>query len=475
MRGATAFTPALGALMLALSACTTAGPDYHLPETAVAAQPEASRPFSAGTDDALSGEALPDKWWRLYNDPRLDALVEEALAANADLRAADANLRRAATLTEQTMASRRLSTTVRGGMDLSRPSSTGYSLPGILGYDAGISAGLPIDLSGKIARAIEASRANEEVVRAVRDDVRVTVAAAVTRAYAAVCSANYSLATSRSVVALQRKTLEATQRLQRGGRGTAFDVTRAQAAVDRSEASLPGFEATRQANLFLIATLLGKVPADYPADIAGCGRIPALLKPLPTGDGAALIRRRPDIRAAERTLAADTALIGVATADLYPQISIGGSLGLGGPLKDLATGDSFGMSLGPLLSWSFPNRPVVKARIAAAGAQAEADAATFDATVLAALRETETTLSSYRHDCDRAAALEKARDSTAKAADQADKLFRFGRSGFLDLLSAQATLAEAEVTLAAAHGTLIDDQIAIFLALGGGWQQPGQP
>ncbi|TNE42032.1 MAG: efflux transporter outer membrane subunit [Sphingomonadales bacterium] len=462
--------PFLAVLPLLLSACGMAGPDYHMPDHAVAITPEAARPFSAATGDSFSSEALPDKWWRLYNDPALDGLVEEALAANTDLRAADANLRRAAALTEQTIAGRRLSTTISGGVNLSRPSSTGYSLPGIMGYDAGITAGLPIDLSGRIARAIEASRADEDAVRAARDDVRVAVTAAVTRAYAAVCAANHSLAVNRAVVALQGKTLEATRRLQQGGRGTAFDVTRAQAAVDQSEASLPAFEAQRQANLFLIATLLGKVPSDYPRAIADCARIPSLSAPLPTGDGAALIRRRPDIRAAERRLAADTALIGVATADLYPQISIGGSLGLSGPLKSFGSGDSFGLSLGPLLSWSFPNRPVVKAKIAAAGAQAEADAALFDSTVLNALRETETTLSTYTHDRDRATALAKARDSAARAADQADRLFRFGRSGFLDLLSAQASLAQAEATLAAAHGTLIDDQVSIFLALGGGWE-----
>lgn len=460
---------ALLTLPFALSACTVAGPDYHVPETAVATSAAAARPFSAATGTAISQAPLPDRWWRLYDDPRLDRLVERALAANADLRAADANLRRAAALTAQTAAGRTLSTSVSGGADLNRPASTGYSLPGILGYDVGIGAGLPLDLSGKVARAIEASRANEEAVRAARDDLRVTVAAAVTRAYAGVCSANHGLATNRAVAALQRKTLDATRRLQRGGRGTAFDVTRAQAAVDRIDASLPVFEARRQANLFLITTLMGDAPADYPRDVADCIDIPTLTVPLPTGDGAALLRRRPDIRAAERRLASNTALIGVETADLYPHVSIGGSLGLSGPFKSIGSGDSLSFGLGPLLSWSFPNRPVVKARIAAAGAQAEADAAIFDATVLQALRETETALTTYTHDRARSLALEKARDSAATASGQAARLFRFGRSDFLDLLDAQAGLAEAEAALAAADGTLVDDQISIFLALGGGW------
>ncbi len=459
-----------GALLpLALSACTM-GPNYHLPEKSVAAAPGALQPFSATEDGVTVNAPLPEKWWQLYNDPRLDVLVEQALAANTDLRAADANLRRAAAVVKQSEAGKLVQTTTSGGIDLSRASGTGYSLPGILGYDAGVGASLPLDLAGKIRRGIEAARADEEVAKAARDDVRVAVAAAMARAYAGVCAANYSLATNRHVVELQRQTVDVTRRLQRGGRGTAFDVTRAQAAVEQSAATLPAFEAKRQANLFLIATLLGKVPGDYPTDIANCTAIPRLSTPLPVGDGTALIRRRPDIRAAERLLAADTALVGVAMADLYPQVSLGGLLGIGGPFKSFGGGDSFGFSLGPLISWTFPNRPVVKAKIEAANAQVDADLASFDGTVLGALREVETALNAYARNRDEMQALTRARDSAAKATEQAGRLFRFGRSDFLSLLDTQRSLASAEATLASSQVQLINDQIDIFLALGGGWQ-----
>jgi NodT family efflux transporter outer membrane factor (OMF) lipoprotein len=457
-------------LPLALVACVKAGPDYHLPAQSIAAVPAAGQSFVGAKGQGVSDQPLPAKWWRVYNDSRLDALVEQAIAANADLRAADANLRRASALVQQSRAGRLLSTGVSADVDLARPSKTGYDLPGILGYDGAISASLPLDFSGKIARAIEAAQADEDTVRAARDTVRVTVAAAVTRAYASICAANESYAANQHVLDLQQRTLEATQRLQRGGRGTSFDISRARTAVDQSAATLPVFVAQRQANLFLIATLMGRVPADYPTDIATCPAIPALSSPLPVGDGAALIRRRPDIRAAERTLAADTARVGVATADLYPQVSLGGSLGLGGPVGSFGDGNSFGFSLGPLLSWSFPNRPVVKAQIAAAGAKAEADLAQFDSVVLGALRQTETALSAYTQDRARIAALTGARDSAAQAGDQADRLFRFGRTDFLQLLDAQRSLASAQSTLAAGQTSLINDQIDIFLALGGGWE-----
>jgi outer membrane protein, multidrug efflux system len=284
-----------------------------------------------------------------------------------------------------------------------------------------------------------------------------------------VCAANYNLAINRKVVALQRDTLDATRRLARGGRGTAFDVSRAQAAVDSSEAALPAFEGVRQNALYLLATLLGRPPADYPRAVESCAVLPTLGQPIPVGDGAALIRRRPDIRQAERAIAGDTARLGVATAALYPQVSLGGSVGLTGPLKDLGSGTAFGMSLGPLISWSFPNRPVVRARIAQADAQVKADLAGFDASVLEALRQTETALETYRRNAEQAAALDRARDSAAVSEGQAAKLFRFGRGDFLSLLDAQRSLASAEVTAASARAQLVQDQIAIFLALGGGW------
>ena len=458
-------------LMLAalLAACTTAGPDYHPPAQSAATMPGATGPFLSAKGAAFSQAPLPDHWWHLYDDPRLDALVAEALSANADLRVADANLRRADALVRETAGARALSTDLSGGATLARPSGTGESLPGVLGYDVAISAGYPLDLSGKLRRAIEASTADRDAVAAARDSVAVSVAATTTRAYAQVCAANYQLATTQRIVALERETLTATQRLQRGGRGTAFDVSRAQAAVDASAAVLPGYIAQRRGALYLLATLLGRPPADYPRDVEQCASLPGLSQPLPVGDGTALIRRRADVRQAERAIAADTARIGVAMADLYPQVSLGGSLGLSGPLKDIGGPTSFGFSLGPLISWSFPNRPIVRARIAEANAQVEADLAGFDATVLGALRETETALETYARDRDRTAALTRARDSAALSERQAAKLFRFGRGDFLSLLSAQATLAQAEASLSAAQAQVASDQIAVFLALGGGW------
>lgn len=458
-------------LAAALLGACTAGPEYHVPEGAVVRAPAANGAFDAARGKAFAAsQPLPDHWWRLYNDPVLDGLVGEALAANTDLRAADANLRAATAVLDQVDASRTLQTTIGGGATLARPYGTGAALPGTVGYDVSGSASLPIDLAGRIRRSIEAATADAETTEAVRDDVRVTVAATTTRAYVAACAANMRIAAANRVLGVQRQTFDATRRLQQGGRGTAFDTTRAQAAVEQSEALVPTLVASRQTALYQLATLLGRPPAEYPRAVERCRTLPVIARALPVGDGAALLRRRPDIRAAERRLAAATARIGVATSALYPSVSIGGSAGLTGPLSGLGEGSAFHLSLGPLISWTFPNRRVTRAQIAQAGANADAALANFDGTVLTALRQTESALAVYARGQEQIAALTRARDSAATAAGQAGRLFRFGRGGFLDLLSAQATLANAEVSLATARAVQADNQAALFLALGGGWE-----
>lgn len=460
--------------VLALAGCV-AGPDYHIPDKAVMRAPAANGPFVNAGEPAFAQAPLPDHWWHLYADPRLDAYVEEALAANTDLRAADANLRRATAAVREAQTARMPTTSVSGGLSVDRPSATNIQLPGIVDYKLGGSIAYPLDLAGGIRRGIEAAKDSEEAAQAARDQVRVTVAAAVTRNYAAACSANRTLAATQSVLSIQRQSLDATERLLKGGRGTAFDVTRAQAAVDQNAASIPSIIAARQTSLYALAALMGRPVANYPRELEACMVPPALDRPMPIGDGAALIRRRPDIRAAERDLAAATATIGVETAALYPSVSLGGSAGfagpggLGGRVSQIGQGQQFGLSLGPLMTWSFPNRALAHARIAEAGAAADAASARFDGTVLAALQQTDTALNAYAREIDRNRALVRARDDTAKASDQANRLFRFGRTNFIEVLVAQSSLADAEAALASSNATLLDHQIDVFLALGGGW------
>jgi multidrug efflux system outer membrane protein len=457
-------------LALGVAGCAAVGPNYRLPDRAAVNKPAATGKFASGSEKVFAAVPLPDHWWQLYGDARLDGFVTEALAANTDLRAADANLRRADAVVAEVAAGRSLSTVLGGGASLDRPYATGSTLPGTVDYNLGISLAYPLDLAGRIRRAIEAAQGDAESVAAARDNVRVTVAAETARSYADACTANMVLAANNRVLTLQRQTLTVTQRLQRGGRGTAFDVTRARSAVDQSEALIPATVATRTAALYRLATLMGRAPADYPKDVESCARAPTLTRPLPIGDGAALIRRRPDIRSAERSLAAATARIGVATASLFPDVTLGGSAGFTGPLSSLGSGSAFNLSLGPLVSWSFPNRPVVRAQIAESNAAADTALAQFDSTTLEALRQIETALSAYAREGDRNQSLSRALGSAATAASQAGRLYTFGRTDFLSLLTAQAALTTAQANLAASDALLIDRQVDVFKALGGGWQ-----
>jgi outer membrane protein TolC len=247
-----------------------------------------------------------------------------------------------------------------------------------------------------------------------------------------------------------------------------MDITRARAQLDQVRAIAPVLEAQRQAALFRLAALTGRPPAEFPKVVAGCIAPPRLRRPIPVGDGAALLRRRPDVRQAERGLAAATARIGVATTALYPSISLGANVGSTGFVTDIGQPAANRWSFGPLISWTLPSGGE-RARIREANAAADAAFAKFDGVVLTALRETETDLSTYARDLDRNAELRAARDEAAQAQAQAQRLYRAGRSPYLAGLDAQRTLATTEAALATSDGQVAADQVKLFLSLGGGW------
>jgi len=447
---------------LALAGCAV-GPNYRSP----APQAPAQSPFVSGQSPSFTQNQPPGRWWSLFGDPALDRLVEQALAANTDLRVAAANLARSRAVLRETRAGR-LPTT-----DLS--ASAAYAQqPGLSAdtvYDAGLDASYQVDLFGGISRAIEAGRADVGAVQAAFDNTRVSVAAETTRAYADACSAGQQLAVARQSLSLQEETFDLTRRQFEGGRGTALETGQAGAQLEQVRATLPTLEAQRRAALFRLAVLTGRPPADFPAEVAQCARPPALAGPVPVGDGASLLARRPDIRQAERELAAAPARVGVATADLYPKVTLGGSVGATSTSLDgLASGDAFRFSLGPLISWSFPNVAVARARVAQAQASAAGALANFDGVWLRALQETETALTRYARELERREALRRARTQAAEAARIARLRYQSGRESFQIVLDNERSLAGIEAELARSEAQLSDNLVSVFLALGGGWQ-----
>jgi NodT family efflux transporter outer membrane factor (OMF) lipoprotein len=454
----------------ALSACTTVGPDYQpaLPE----AETQAS--LHASADPIFTPDLPPAEWWRLYDDPRLDGFVDQALEANTDLRIAAANLAEARAVLREVRTEGSIGTTISGGATYGRQSSAGLGLATALPegdlYDAGLDVGYQVDLFGRIRRAVEASRADVEAVQAAYDLTRVSVVAETVRAYTDACSAGRRLTVAQRSVEVQEQTFDLTRRLLEGGRATALDTSQAGALLEQTRAEIPTLEALRQTALYRLAVLTGRPPAEFPRELASCASPLQLTNPIPVGDGAGLLGRRPDVRAAERRLAAATARIGVATAELYPSVSIGGSIGsTAGAIEDLVSDSGFRYSIGPLISWNFPNMALARARIAQAEASQQAALAEFDGTWLAALQETESALTVYARGLDRTGALQRATEQAREAARIARLRYEAGREGFQIVLDAERQLASAEAALAQSEGQLSTDLVSLFLSLGGGW------
>lgn len=456
--------------VLALAGCTV-GPDYHLPASASVNLPAARGPLSAPAGLTASDD-LPPRWWHLYDDPVLDHLEEQALAGSTDLRIATANLARAKAMTDAAEGASEPEIAVNAAAERARLSGESFllsePLPVATLGSAGVQMSYQLDLFGRVRRGVEAARADEETRRALMDAVKVTLAGEVVRAYVGICGAQETAETLQTAVVVQQNLVRAAQRLQSAGRLSAIEVTAAQARVDEAEALVPQAHARARAGLYQLAFLLGRPPADYPREAEACRRLPELSRLLPVGDGASLLARRPDVRAAERQLAASTARIGVATAELYPQVGFGISAGSTGFLKDLGSAATNSWGIGSLIHWSFPGAGA-RARVKAADADAQRALAQFDGVVLAALRETQTALASYGQDNARAASLQRAAAAARLGSDQFARLKRAGRAAAQADLGGRASALAATLREQNGREALVQDQVSLFMALGGGW------
>lgn len=466
-------------LGLLLTACAV-GPDYEKPATPGGMTAEGA--FVEGARlSAVNAQSLPDKWWRLYDDPNVDRLVTEALAHNTDIRQSAANLQRARAVLSEARGRRLPETSVAGQYTRQRTGSNSFGaqfggtqqIPSFETdlFTAGLDASYELDLFGGVSRAIEAARGDVDAAAAQVDAARVSVAAETARAYALACSNASQLAVARETVELQQQTLALTRRLFDAGRGQRRDVEQADALLAQTQAQVPGLEAERRAALYALATLTGRPPAEIDNVAASCTRPPQVTQIIPVGDGTALLQRRPDVRAAERQLAADTARVGVATAALYPSISLLGSVSLASTtLDNLVDNDSFNFSLGPLISWSFPNQTAARSRLRQAEATVEGSLAAFDGAVLTALREVEQALARYAGELDRNRALQRAERSAGQAARLSRLRFDYGAESFLQLIESERQRADARAARARSDAALADAQVSLFRALGGGWE-----
>jgi len=459
-----------GFLTLALGACAL-GPRVVPP-----ANPAGSAgPFLSATRPTdLAAAPLPPRWWRLYQDPILDGLVEQALEHNTDLRIAAANLDYARAQQAEAQAVLAPATTVtaagpaygRSALDIF------VNAPASRFYSATVAASYEVDVFGRIRRGLQAARANRDAVLAAEDLARVNVAGQTVGAYAALCGYGEQTDVARHSLSLLQETYDLTVAQRDAGALSDIDVARQGNLLAQAKGAIPPLEAQRRAAQFTLAALVGQTPSQLSAKAMACRAPLKISQPLPVGDGAALLRRRPDVREAERSLAAATARIGVAEADYFPTISLGGTAANGAAtVGGLGNSSSATYTVGPGLNWTFPNVLATRARVRQAGAQASAALASFDGVVLRAFKEAESALSVYTGELDHHVALAEAQRTADEALRLAEIQFHAGAVSFLDLIVAQQTAVAADQALAQSDQAVMADQVAVFQTLGGGWEE----
>jgi NodT family efflux transporter outer membrane factor (OMF) lipoprotein len=461
----------LGMGML-LSACTVVGPDYKLPDDAAVNRPDLQGELAGSSTNVVSAP-VPADWWRLYHDPKLDELVRQALVSSTDLRVAAANLQRARFQMSEADAAGGWSGTAKAGAQRLQESGQAFLQPEKVPVanvgDVGLTTSYQFDLFGVLQRGIEAAQANADATQAAADTARITLVADVVRAYTQVCAANEERNIALHSLDLQKQSLSLTQRLRDAGRGDETQVTRSQTQFRSLRADLPRYEASQKAALYRLSMLLARPLNQLPHGVAECAELPHIAQVMPVGDGAALLKRRPDVRQAERRLAMSTAGIGVATGELYPDISIGATVGTVGILDELGDPSTNRWGFGGVINWTIPSNGA-RARIHIAEASNQVALAHFDGVVLNAIREAQTGLSQYTSLLQRRDALVETEESARQAAEQTHRFFLAGRESFLADLQATRTYTDVTAQLAAANTQVAMGQIDLFLALGGGWE-----
>ncbi|MGR4894891.1 efflux transporter outer membrane subunit [Stenotrophomonas sp. LARHCG68] len=448
-----------------LAGCMTVGPDYTAP-------PVQPVQLQGTADPAFSSVSPVADWWSQFNDPVLTQLMHGALAGNLDLRIAMARVRMArAAFTEQRL-DQLPHVTVGGSQDRRKQPDASQGGERVFSetYQLGFDAGWELDLFGRQRRAAEAARADLGAERDNLLDAQVTVAAEVARNYFELRGTQKRIAVARQTLVNLRDTQQLTETRWKLGAGSELDVQSSRARLKAIEADIPLLEVSEVQSRHRLAVLLGQRPEALDA-LLQPREVPAFAQALPLGDTTDLLRRRPDVRAAERRLAAATARVGVATADLFPRISVSGFVGfLGGDANGLVNGNNKAWSLTPSISWAAFDFGTVRARLRASKAQADGVAAEYEKTVLLALEDTENALTRYAKEQSRLAIIAEQAEAARRAEALAQIQYREGSQDFLALLDAQRNQLAADDALAAAEATVNVNVVSVYKALGGAGQ-----
>ncbi|MCC7392920.1 efflux transporter outer membrane subunit [Candidatus Sumerlaeota bacterium] len=501
---------------VALLAGCAVGPNYKVPESTLSNQ--WVTPADKWTISTIPQE---QQWWRNFNDEKLNELIARAYEGNLDLKVAEARVRQARE--SRIVASSPLLPVVGAGASATRrrnsedvvskqrkpkvkpagppdvhnlggpPAFDAHGHPvaapstlvvtrnptiisrGVDPYsnlfEAGFDAQWELDFFGGTRRAREAASADLQAAQENQRDVLVILLGEVARNYVELRGQQRQLAVSRNNAESQRSTLELTGTRMRAGLATDLDVARAEAQLATTEASIPSFEARLQAAIYRLSVLTGQEPGALQAELVDPQPIPAVPSNVSFSAPADLVRRRPDVRASERNLAAETARIGVAKADLYPKFTLNGSLGLAtSDIDKISTGSSKQFSFGPSVSIPLFNAGQLRARVRAQRARADEAMATYKNTILAALEEADNALTALSRERVRRDALARAVESNRRAVKLSNDLYKQGLTDFLSVLDTQRELFQSESLLADSETRVSTNLVAAYKAMGGGWE-----
>ena len=470
---------AVAVLPLVFLGCSV-GPNYH--EPAVAAPAAWQEGKQLGIDPQPADLA---RWWTAFDDPLLNSLIERAVKSNLDLRIAEARIREArgalgvagADLWPTADVSGSYSRNRSSGNAVGSPSQGSVAAPGNgrqLEQDlfrTGFDSGWELDIFGGVRRRIEAAQANVDASIENWRDVLVTLLGDVAKNYIDLRGFQQRLQVARANLKTQQETLELTRVRFDAGLASDLEVAQSEGQVNATAAQIPILQSAIKSAAYRLDLLLGAQPGTLSDEFATETPIPALPPQAKVGLPLDLLRRRPDIRRAERQLAAATAQIGAATADLYPKFSLTGAFGLQSvSAGDWLSGQSRFWSIGPTIRWPVFDAGKIRANIAIRNAQQEQALGQYEKSVLTAFADVENALVNYGNEQTRYRSLLQAVAANRRAAELANELYVRGLDDFLNVLDAQRALYATETELVQSEATMASNLVALYKALGGGWE-----
>lgn len=453
--------------------CVLVGPDYEPPQVTMPDK------FSETGAQAPQGELQLDRWWGSFKDPTLERLIGDAVLSNKDLQSAVARVNQSRALYNQTFLDLFPTITSDGQYTNSHVPTSTFAGGAIQTgkthinndyYATGFDAVWELDIFGRVRRGVEARDAEVDAsVAGVQDAIRILVSE-VARNYFQLRGLQQQILVAKQNAKTQEQVVKVAEALFKGGQSTEFDVVRSRAQEYNTLAAVPPLEADAKATIYRLSVLTGKQPVELVPLLEPTAALPAYDGPMSLGDPAALLKRRPDIRAAERNLAAATASIGVVEGDLFPKVTFNGSIALQAPsVPELTSGDNDAWNLVPTISWPAFNLGRVLARVDQAEAATAEALARYEQSVLLALEETEGALARFTAARQRRDFLKVSVEQSGKALAIARTQYENGLVDLLPVLDAQRAALASQLELVGSETNLLTSLVQLCKALGGGW------